>query len=155
MNNAYSYEIHNVDTVITITANEGYDYLWSNGSTGNVFSISCDTIDFPYSEIVTFRFTSEMGCEYEDSIEIAITKATNSVNDNILYNWSVAPNPNDGNFSIMGPEYDKAELYSSDGRKVCEFEGREQSFSYLTPGVYIIKVYSGQIVQTVRFIVGR
>ena len=154
LENEYSFEIQDVDTVITIVANDGYDYLWSNGSTENYYLISCDTIDFPYSAEVALMFTSEMGCEYEETFTLSITKLPNFVVENTEYEWSVAPNPNDGRFEIFGPDFDKAELYASDGRWICELKGTSQNLE-LTPGIYIIKVYAGDKVRTLRFIVGR
>ena len=149
LNNVYSYNIYNVDTVIVITANEGYDYLWYNGSRENYYAISCDTIEFPYSEEISLSFISEMGCEYAESFVLEITK-TDFVHDFESRTWSVAPNPNDGSFRIIGGQFDRAELYSADGREVCAVDCVDCDFANLPAGLYYIKVYSGEKVELIK-----
>lgn len=149
LNNAYSYEIHNVDTVITIVANEGFDYLWGNGSTESYFAISCDTIEFPYSEEVSLALTSEMGCEYNESFILTIT-LTDNVPSFEHQAWSVVPNPSDGRFRIVGETFDRAELCAADGRMVCVVEDENCEFGKLSAGLYYIKVYSGEKYEILR-----
>ncbi|MBO4875272.1 MAG: hypothetical protein J5542_08205 [Bacteroidales bacterium] len=148
-NNTYLYEIQDVDTVITIVANDDYDYLWGNGSTENYFAISCDTIELPYSEEVNYTVTSEMGCEYEGSFVLTIVRPV-VVPDFECQAWSVAPNPSDGRFRIVGKEFDSAELYAADGRMICTVDDASCDFGYLSAGLYYIKVYSGEKFELIR-----
>ncbi len=148
-NNTYLYEIQGVDTVITIVANDDYDYLWGNGSTENYFAISCDTIELPYSEEVNYTVTSEMGCEYEGSFLLTIVR-TVAVPDFECHVWSAAPNPSDGRFRIVGKEFDSAELYAADGRMICTVDDASCDFGYLSAGLYYIKVYAGEMFEFIR-----
>ena len=148
-NNTYLYEIQDVDTVITIVANDDYDYLWGNGSTENYFAISCDTIELPYSEEVNYIVTSEMGCEYEGSFLLTIVRPV-VVPDFECHVWSVAPNPSDGRFRIVGKEFDSAELYAADGRMICTVDDASCDFGYLSAGLYYIKVYAGEMFEFIR-----
>lgn len=149
LENEYSYEIQDVDTVITIVANDGYDYLWGNGSTENYFALSCDTIELPYLEEIALTFTSEMGCDYNESFVLSITK-TDYVPVFECRAWSIAPNPNDGRFKIVGEEFDSAELYAADGRMICTVDDASCDFGYLSAGLYYIKVYSGEKFELIR-----
>jgi len=152
----YSYEIFSTDTIIRIAATGDFaSYLWSDGSTGNEYVISCDTIDFPYSEEMSLTVTTDLGCEYTQMFTLSIINSTSMVIENEAYSWSLAPNPTDGRFDIIGPEFDKAEVFSQDGRKVCELHSANNDLTYLTPGVYNIKVYAAGTVQVLRVIINR
>ena len=149
LENEYSYEIQDVDTLITIVANDGYDYLWGNGSTENYFSLSCDTIELPYWEEIALSFTSEMGCEYNESFVLSITR-TDYVSEYESQSWSIAPNPSDGRFMIVGEKFDRAELYAADGGMVCIVDEVDCNFANLPAGLYYIKVYSGEKFELIR-----
>ena len=152
----YSYNITRLDTVIVISAAEGFaSYLWSNGSTASSFSISCDTIDFPYSQEVSLTVASESGCTMTQSFTLTITYSPTMINENEGMSWSIAPNPNNGVFDILGPDYDRAEVFAADDRKVCEINGARQDLSNLKPGVYSIKIFAGEEVSVIRFMISR
>ncbi|MBO4613701.1 MAG: T9SS type A sorting domain-containing protein [Bacteroidales bacterium] len=148
----YSVLLTNADTTIIISANEGYEsYLWSNGGTENSLSIYCDTLVLPFDADYYLNIATASGCSSVDTISVHVEMSPSSVSEFDVYEWNIVPNPNDGNFEIVGAEFDKAELYDSNGRFIALIEGKDVSLSDVKPGMYYLRIYSeaGVLIQKV------
>lgn len=157
LNHEYSYVIHNsADTTIVISANADYDmYLWSDGSTDNSLTINCDTLILPFNADYNLTITTEYGCSVVDTVSVHVEMSSTSISEFETSNWSVVPNPSDGKFNIVGPNFDKAEMFDADGRLLHTIEVENVNILDLKPGMYYLRIYSGNMTSIQKVIINR
>ncbi len=150
----YSFEIQNTDTVLFINVNDDYEtYLWNNGTSTYTLQIACDTIDFPYSSEYILSVISEYGCILTDTANVEIIYVDPVVVETQdLLQWSVVPNPNNGIFEIVGPDFQKVEIFDSNGRMVCATNTKKLDLTNLQSGIYYLKIYSDNKLERLNFL---
>ena len=152
----YSYVITNADTIVNISANAGYEsYLWSNGDTESILSISCGSLSLPFDADYNLTITSEYGCLAVDTISVHIEMNPSSVSEFEVYEWTVVPNPSDGRFDIVGPDFDKAQMFDAEGRLIRTIEVENVDIPDLKPGMYYLRIYSGNITSVQKVIINK
>ncbi len=114
------------------------------GVTGNVFDPSVVGIG---SWVLTYEYTDANGCWGIQDFILEVT-ACAGVNENEAINYSIYPNPAQGNFTIVSEvEFDAIELRDINGRLIESINSNELvNISKLSSGVYFIEMnYEGQL----------
>ena len=156
LNREYSYVINQTDTTIVILANADYEsYSWSNGNTGNSLTIYCDTLILPFDADYNLTITTEYGCSVVDTVSVHVEMSPSSVSEYEVYEWNIVPNPSDGRFDIVGPNFDKAEMFDADGRLLHTIVTKNVDIFDIKPGMYYLRIYSGEITIVQKVLINR
>ena len=156
LNREYSYVINQTDTTIVILANADYEsYSWSNGNTGNSLTIYCDTLILPFDADYNLTITTEYGCLVVDTVSVHVEMSPSSVSEYEVFEWNIVPNPSDGRFDIVGPNFDKAEMFDADGRLLHTIVTKNVDIFDIKPGMYYLRIYSGEITIVQKVLINR
>jgi hypothetical protein len=122
---------------ITLTAPNGFSYLWNTGS--NTQNIVVDTTGI-FSVVVTNTFD----CAYTDSVVVFNPLGLEEVLDKLEV--EIYPNPAKGNINIKSTEPNcTIEIYASDGKMVLHHKLVNSPTINVTEwqqGIYYLKFYS-------------
>ena len=156
LNREYSYVINQTDTTIVIWANADYEsYSWSNGNTGNSLTIYCDTLILPFDADYNLTITTEYGCSVVDTVSVHVEMSPSSVSEYEVFEWNIVPNPSDGRFDIVCPNFDKAEMFDADGRLLHTIVTKNVDIFDIKPGMYYLRIYSGEITTVLKVLINR
>ena len=152
----YEFTSGTSDTIIELSANEGYDsYLWNDGTEQSTLVVNCaeefsnDVVEKTY--VLTMLHA---GCQASDTIVVRFVVVTdvNNVNES---SWTISPNPSDGHFVIEGPDFDRADLYDMRGLLLREVYDRNVDISALPSGSYMLTISAGDDTVKVKIMITR
>jgi hypothetical protein len=128
-------------------------YVWPNNFIGNTFQEEIDYLKSWTLARITWLDENMFG--------VCDTSLSNGIHSLTKHPIELYPNPNNGCFILQSesPRSLEVELYSATGQKlhqksVLVSPSNQLAFSFLTPGIYFLKIYqNNQWIQTEKIIV--
>jgi hypothetical protein len=151
-----------INWIYDIDAGPGYDYLWNNGLTTQIYTFDADSAGLGF-HTVSVTVTSPDGCVADDNLMIKVDPCTGIDELNASGDINVYPNPTDGKFtvSIDGIEGDvRMQILSSDGKMLYDEDFKVKSTmlkdfdaSTFAKGVYHIRIMTNDQSQVYKVII--
>jgi plastocyanin len=156
------------NATFTIETGDSVKWIWANGvphsvrSTGGTETFNSGIISGMGTEF-TFTFNNEGSTSYDCEVHPASMQGTItvtpilSVEEKFRKNVSFFPNPVNEELTIASLyQLDNYEIYDMTGKKVGWGEGQGNftrlNTSYLNSGLYLVKVFSGELKATLKLI---
>ena len=121
---------------------------------GNVFTPSAAGLG---THIISYTYTDNNGCTASDELTIIVEDCTVGIEENLLNDIILYPNPNDGMFRLSNLSSGmEMKIFSVDGKLIFnEVSSDEQEWIQLKvePGMYTLKLEYNGAERNVRFVI--
>ena len=121
---------------------------------GNVFTPSAAGLG---THIISYTYTDNNGCTASDELTIIVEDCTVGIEENLLNNIILYPNPNDGMFRLSNLSSGMdMKIFSVDGKLIFnEVSSDEQEWIQLKvePGMYTLKLEYNGAQRNLRFVI--
>ena len=156
-----SVSLESPNTVVCLTDNSfnllgspvGGTYFGS-GMSGNVFTPSAAGLG---THIISYTYTDNNGCTASDELTIIVEDCTVGIEENLLNDIILYPNPNDGMFRLSNLSSGmEMKIFSVDGKLIFnEVSSDEQEWIQLKvePGMYTLKLEYNGVERNIRFVI--
>jgi len=143
--------IEQAGPILTAYADPDYEYQWFDCDSGNdIDTAQSNIFEAPYSGTFAVRITHEIGCVKESLCFEVI--AGSFYGKSIVEPTTLYPNPSSGLIFIEGPasgEIYRIQVFDRAGKKVMDQSQNGMNMvllDHLIPGIYFLKIYSGDSV---------
>ena len=120
---------------------------------GNVFTPSAAGLG---THIISYTYTDNNGCTASDELTIIVEDCTVGIEENLLNDIILYPNPNDGMFRLSNLSSGmEMKIFSVDGKLIFnEVSSDEQEWIQLKvePGMYTLKLEYNGAQRNIRFV---
>jgi len=121
---------------------------------GNVFTPSAAGLG---THIISYTYTDNNGCTASDELTIIVEDCTVGIEENLLNDIILYPNPNDGMFRLSNLSSGmEMKIFSVDGKLIFnEVSSDEQEWIQLKvePGMYTLKLEYSGVERNIRFVI--